>query len=101
MATAYPGFHLIFMTTLPASKDDAVDSTVTQVLHATQHNNVADAIIAVETELGVLPKGDYDDVAAAISDTSSRHRRESDHSADRRLRGPLGFARLRAITSRR
>lgn len=36
--------------------------------HPTAHNNVADAIIAIETALGTNPKGSYSDVAHWLAD---------------------------------
>lgn len=51
----------------PNLPDDKTDDTVTAGDHANHHNNLADALVAVETELGVSPKGPYDDVAAAIA----------------------------------
>jgi len=63
MTTNYPGA----LDTTAVLKNDATDGTVTQVTHAQQHNNVADAIIAVETELGANPSGGFATVAAAIA----------------------------------
>lgn len=51
----------------PNLPDDKTDDTVTAGDHANHHNNLADAVVAVETELGVNPKGTYADVAAAIA----------------------------------
>ena len=62
MATNYP-------TTLDAFTDpvatDALNSVT--VPHATQHANANDAVVAVETELGVLPKGTFGSVVARLN----------------------------------
>lgn len=47
--------------------DNADDNTLTATTHATAHNNIADAIIAVETALGTNPKGSYASVAAWLA----------------------------------
>jgi hypothetical protein len=66
MATNYPG-ALDTTTQLPNTRQDDTDSktaadlglTTTVGAHATDHNNLADAVIAIEAELGTLPKGPY------------------------------------------
>lgn len=63
MTTNYPG-ALDNATTLPSSYTDA---TPTDVEHAAKHNNIADAIIAVETELGVNPSGTYNTVGLLLA----------------------------------
>ena len=62
-------------TNYPTSLDDAAilassytDGTPTQTEHKTTHNNLADAIIAVETEVGALAKGSFASVVARLSD---------------------------------
>lgn len=63
MSTNYPG-------SLDNTSDlinNATDATVTATTHAQAHNNVADSIIAVETELGVNPSGTYTDVASFLA----------------------------------
>lgn len=61
------------MTNYPGSlddtsdlKNDADDATVTATTHPEAHNNVADAILAIETVVGINPNGAYDTVAAAL-----------------------------------
>ena len=63
MATNYPTALDTTGTTLP---DNKADLTPTAADHASHHNNIADAIIAIETELGTTPSGSYSTVAAAI-----------------------------------
>lgn len=66
MATNYPGSLDSTATTLP---DNKLDSTLTGSNdHAGHHNNLADAIIAIETALGINPQGSYATVAAALLD---------------------------------
>lgn len=48
--------------------DNATNSTVTKDVHAAAHNNVADTLIAIETELGTDPKGTYADVKTRLND---------------------------------
>lgn len=74
MATNYPAA----LDTTAELKNDAVDATTTPTTHRTAHNNVADAILAIETELGVLPKGSFGSVdlrllgAVTLSPASSQ-----------------------------
>lgn len=68
MPTNYPG-ALDTTTQLP---DNVVDATVTAVVHAQNHNNANDAIIAIETELGINPSGAYSTVAAALLDAIAK-----------------------------
>jgi hypothetical protein len=63
MATLYPGA----LDTVTQLKNDAVDGTITLTTHKTHHNNISDAIIAIETELGVNPSGSFSDVTAALA----------------------------------
>jgi hypothetical protein len=65
MTTLYPGA----LDTTTQLKDDAVDATTMATTHANAHNNVSDAIIAVETALGINPKGSYSDVKAWLTDS--------------------------------
>lgn len=65
MSTNYPG-------ALDNTSDlinNATDATVTATTHAQAHNNIADSIIAIETELGTTPKGTYASVAARLGDS--------------------------------
>jgi len=62
MPTNYPGA----LDTSANLKNDSNDSTVTTVTHAAEHNDIADAVIAIEAELGANPSGSYATVAAAI-----------------------------------
>lgn len=64
MTTNFPGS----LDTTVNLKNDAVDATVTSTVHAAHHNNISDAIIAIETELGANPSGSFATVAAAILD---------------------------------
>lgn len=64
MTTSYPGG----LDTTSHLKNDAVDDTPTATTHEVLHNNTSDAVIAIEAELGILPKGSYASVAAAIAD---------------------------------
>jgi hypothetical protein len=50
--------------TNPASTDNL---NTTGVLHDVQHSDANNAVVAVETELGVNPSGSFADVAAAIT----------------------------------
>jgi microcystin-dependent protein len=63
MATNYPS-ALDDTTVL---KNDAANETTTPTTHRASHNNLADAIIAIQTELGALPKGSFADVAARLA----------------------------------
>lgn len=63
MPTNYPGALDTIGSTLP---DNKANSTLTVDDHASHHNNLADAVIAVETVLGTSPAGSYTTVAAAI-----------------------------------
>ena len=60
MATNYPGSIDSF--TNPVSTD-----TLASVPHAAQHDNINDAVKAVETTLGVNPQGSYATVAARLA----------------------------------
>lgn len=60
MSTLYPDGIDSFTNPTPTTKVDALS-------HAAQHANINDAMIAVQTELGVNPKGDYDSVAALLN----------------------------------
>ena len=62
MATNYPTSLDVFTDPVAA---DALNSVT--VPHATQHANVNDAVIAVETELGNLPKGTFGNVVARLN----------------------------------
>lgn len=64
MSTNYPGA----LDTTTNLIDNAVDATGMATTHPTAHNNVADSIIAVETALGLNPKGSYSDVAHWLAD---------------------------------
>lgn len=64
MSTNYPS-SLDDTTVL---KNDSTDDTVSSVTHETLHNNVSDAIIAIETVLGTAPNGSYASVKAAVAD---------------------------------
>jgi hypothetical protein len=61
MTTSYPGALDSF--TNPTSTDALNSSTVP---HATQHTNLNDAVLAIETELGTTPKGTYASVKARL-----------------------------------
>lgn len=63
MTTLYPSA----LDTTTQLKNDANDATVTESIHAEAHNNEADAIIAIETELGINPSGTYTDVASFLA----------------------------------
>lgn len=64
MSTNYPGA----LDTTTQLKDNAVDATTMATTHAGAHNNLSDAVIAVETELGTNPSGTYSTVAANLLD---------------------------------
>jgi microcystin-dependent protein len=67
MTTNYPGA----LDTTTQLKNDLIDATVTSGLHAVQSNNAADAILAIETELGVNPSGSgYATVVARLDDAA-------------------------------
>jgi hypothetical protein len=61
MATNYPGSLDTF--TNPTATDTLDSSSVP---HAGQHDNLNDAVLAVETELGTLPKGTFASVKARL-----------------------------------
>ena len=61
MATNYPTTLDTF--TNPTSTDTLDSATVP---HATQHDNINDAVLAIETELGTLPKGTFASVKARL-----------------------------------
>jgi len=63
MTTNYPGA----LDTTTELKNDATNATVSATTHKTAHNNIADAALAIETELGALPKGNFADVAARLA----------------------------------
>lgn len=63
MSTNFPGG----LDTTSNLIDNATDNTLTATTHATAHNNIADAIIAVETALGINPEGSYATVAAWLA----------------------------------
>lgn len=50
-------------------ESDRVNNTLTVNDHAGQHNNISDAIKAIEAELGILPKGTYSDVKTRLNAT--------------------------------
>jgi hypothetical protein len=62
MATNYPG--AIDNLTNPTSTDTLDSATVP---HAGQHTDANDAIEAIETELGTLPKGSFASVKARLT----------------------------------
>lgn len=64
MSTGYPSS----IDTTSTLKNDASDGTVTATTHAAAHDNVADSLMAIETELGTLPKGVYADVKTRLND---------------------------------
>lgn len=59
MASSYPSGLDAFATT-------RADTTAMATTHATDHNNLADAVNKIEAELGTLPKGTYSTVRARI-----------------------------------
>ena len=61
MATNYPSTLDSF--TNPTATDTLDSATVP---HAAQHDNINDAVTAIETELGTLPKGTYATVKARL-----------------------------------
>lgn len=62
MATNYPA-GLDTVTELPNNRADA---TATATNHKNDHNNLADAVIAIEAELGVTPSGSESTVVARL-----------------------------------
>lgn len=69
MTTNYPGA----LDTTAQLKNDATDATPTATTHEVAHNNVADAIMAVEGALGTNPAGSHGTVASFLNalDTGS------------------------------
>ena len=63
MPTNYPAT----LDTTTQQPNNKVDGSVTATVHASHHNNISDALIAIETELGTLPKGGYTNVATRLS----------------------------------
>lgn len=71
MASAYPGA----LDSLPANMQDDTDAASGSDLglstsvghHATQHNNLADAVNKIEAELGINPSGTFADVLARLN----------------------------------
>lgn len=57
----------------PSALDDATvfpereDGTTTAAQHAADHNNLADAVIKIQTELGVEPSGVFDTIVARLT----------------------------------
>lgn len=68
MSTNYPG-SLDTTSNLP---DTITDGVATQTVHAAYHNNVNDAVLAVEGTLGVNPQGSYSTVVARLNDSVTR-----------------------------
>jgi microcystin-dependent protein len=82
------------------------DSTPTEDEHAEQHNNLADAVLAIEAELGVLPKGGFANVGARIENavakspsTQQTVQPSGDHSAIALRASPGQTERLLEIRS--
>jgi len=65
MSSNYPGA----LDDTSILRDNFVDDTLTATVHVAAHNNVADAILAIETALGTNPFGSFSTVASAISAT--------------------------------
>jgi len=63
MTTLYPGA----LDTTTQLKNDAADGTLTATTHKTHHNNISDAIMAMQLEMGVNPSGSFTDIAAALA----------------------------------
>jgi hypothetical protein len=63
MAAQFPG-ALVTTTQLPNNRTDATTSATN---HITDHNNAADEIIAIETELGTNPSAAHTDVATGMA----------------------------------
>jgi hypothetical protein len=59
VTSSYPGSLDSFATTM-------TNDTVAATTHPGHHNDLADAINKIETELGTLPKGDYTDVKTLL-----------------------------------
>lgn len=66
MAAQYPT-NLVTTTQLPNTR---VDGTASPTNHVSDHNNLADEMIAVQAELGVLPKGGYSTVVDRLNKNS-------------------------------
>jgi len=66
MATNYPTTLDTFVN--PTSTDTLDSATVP---HAGQHDNINDAVLAIETELGTLPKGSFATVKARLDAQAS------------------------------
>ena len=66
MATNYPTTLDTF--TNPTSTDTLDSATVP---HAAQHDNINDAVLAIETELGTLPKGSKASVKVRLDDVDT------------------------------
>lgn len=64
MPTNYPSALDTIGSTLP---DNKANSTLTVDDHASHHNNIADAIIAIETILGTSPAGAYSTIRDAVA----------------------------------
>jgi len=62
MVTNYPTSLDTFVN--PASTDTLDSATVP---HAAQHDNINDAVLAIETELGTAPKGTFATVKARLA----------------------------------
>jgi len=63
MTTNYPNS----LDTTAILGNSYTDATPTKDEHAQIHNNQADATLAIETELGILPKGSFASVAARLA----------------------------------
>ncbi|MEM3097392.1 MAG: tail fiber protein [Nitrososphaerales archaeon] len=64
MPTNYPN-NLDTTVQLPNNR---ANNTVNALVHAAHHNNISDAIIAIETELGTNPRGNYSNVRTRLED---------------------------------
>lgn len=67
MATNYPSGLDTF--TNPTAADTLDSATVP---HATQHTNLNDSVVAIENELGTLPKGNYSSVKNRLDSTTGQ-----------------------------
>jgi microcystin-dependent protein len=63
MTTNYPGA----LDTTAELKNNATDVTITSLTHPGAHNNVSDALLAIETELGANPSGSFTDVVTRLA----------------------------------
>ena len=91
MTTGYPGAIDAFVNPVPTDQTNSVT-----VPHASQHDNINDAVKAVETELGVNPRGTFATVVARLTASTSGLFFKTDISSVAFKTTGLGTAQIKA-----